>query len=89
MKFQSNGLFAYMELIIVASWRARCARTLEMTMARFDPDLFPDRFELDRYARRMRQQEITRLTRLVGAAWHRWVAQLTGAAPAGYGLHTS
>jgi hypothetical protein len=54
---------------------------MEMTMARFDPDLFPDRFELDRYARRMRQQEIGRLTRLVAVGWHRWVQRMTGAAP--------
>jgi hypothetical protein len=50
-------------------------------MARLDPDRFPDRFELDRYARRMRQQEISRLARLVAVGWHRWVPQLTGAAP--------
>lgn len=63
-------------------------------MARFDPDLFPDRFALDRYARRMRQQEIARLTRLVAVGWHRWVRQWTGAAPsarpvAARGLRTS
>ena len=50
-------------------------------MARFDPDLFPDRFELDRYARQMRQQEIGRMMRLVAAGWHRWMLRLTGAAP--------
>ena len=50
-------------------------------MARLDLDLFPDRFELDRYARRMRQQEIGRLTRLVAVGWHRRLQRWTGAAP--------
>ena len=50
-------------------------------MARFDPDLFPDRFELDRYARRMRQQEISRVMRAVATIWNRWVRHSTGAAP--------
>ena len=49
-------------------------------MARFDPEFFPDRFELDRYARRMQQQEISRLARLVALGWHRWMDHLTGAA---------
>ena len=69
------------ELIIVPAWRAHRARMMEMTMARFDPDLLPDRFELDRYARRMRQQEIGRVVRLVAAGWHSWTLRLTGAAP--------
>ncbi len=57
-------------------------------MARFDPELFPDRFELDRYARRMQRQEISRLARLVALGWHRWMDRLTGAArpPAARGL---
>lgn len=63
-------------------------------MARFDPDLFPDRFELDRYARRMQRQEIGRVARLVAAGWHTWMLRLTGAAPsarsvAARGLRTS
>jgi hypothetical protein len=81
MSFLINGLFANAELIIVAPWRARRARTMEMTMARLDPERFPDRFELDRYARRMQQQEISRLTRMVAVGWHAWVRQLTGGAP--------
>jgi hypothetical protein len=80
MIFHINVLFDNVELITVAPWRARCARTMEMTMARLDPERFPDRFELDRYARRMQQQEISRLTRLVAVGWHGWVRQLTGAA---------
>ena len=63
-------------------------------MARLDPDLFPDRFDLDRYARRMRQQEISRVLRLVATGWHSWVRQLTGAARSApqagaHGLHTN
>ncbi|MBK9114650.1 MAG: hypothetical protein IPM22_03155 [Betaproteobacteria bacterium] len=34
-------------------------------MARLDPNLFPDRFALDRYARRMRREETDRLVRAV------------------------
>jgi len=49
-------------------------------MARFDPEFFPDRFELDRYARRMQRQEISRLTRLVAIGWRRWMDHLTGVA---------
>jgi hypothetical protein len=61
---------------------------METTMARFDPDLLPDRFELDRYARRMRQQEISRMMRAVATAWNRWARHSTGAAPsaAAHGL---
>ena len=63
-------------------------------MARLDPDLFPDRFDLDRYARRMRQQEISRVLRLVATGWHGWVHRLTGAAPSArqagaHGLRTN
>lgn len=32
-------------------------------MARLDPNLIPDRFALDRYARRMRREETDRLLR--------------------------
>jgi hypothetical protein len=59
---------------------------METTMARFDPDLLPDRFELDRYARRMRQQEIGRVMRTVASVWNRWVRHSTGAA-ASAGAH--
>jgi hypothetical protein len=79
MTFQLNGLFAIVELIIVRPWREQSARTMEITMARFDPELFPDRFELDRYARRMQRQEISRMSRLVAVGWHRWMDRLTGA----------
>jgi hypothetical protein len=52
---------------------------MEITMARPDPDRYPDRFELDRYARRMQRQEISRMSRLVAVGWHRWMDRLTGA----------
>lgn len=60
-------------------------------MARFDPDLLPDRFELDRYARRMRQEEISRVMRAVAKVWNRWVRHSTGAAhsAAAHGLRTN
>jgi len=49
-------------------------------MARLDPELFPDRFELDRYARGMRQQEIGRLAGAVVAGVRRWARQMSSAA---------
>lgn len=53
-------------------------------MARLDPELFPDRFELDRYARRMRDQEFGRLIRAVVDGVRRWARQLSFAAPAAH-----
>jgi len=46
-------------------------------MARLDPNLIPDRFALDRYARRMRREETDRLVR----AFVQWVRR------AGSGAH--
>jgi hypothetical protein len=46
----------------------RRASSTESTMARLDPNLIPDRFALDRYARRMRREETDRMLRAV-AQW--------------------
>jgi hypothetical protein len=53
-------------------------------MARLDPELFPDRFELDRYARRMRDQEFGRLIRAVADGVRRWARHLSYAAPSAH-----
>ena len=50
-------------------------------MARLDPNLIPDRFALDRYARRMRREETDRMLRAV-AQWLRRVRPGVAAAPA-------
>ena len=48
-------------------------------MARLDPNLIPDRFALDRYARRMRREETDRMLRAVA----QWLSRfLTAAATA-------
>ena len=53
-------------------------------MARLDPERFPDRFELDRYARRMRDQEFGRLIRAVADGVRRWARQLSYATPSAH-----
>ncbi len=50
-------------------------------MARLDPNLFPDRFALDRYAQRMRREETDRMLRAVAQWLHRFRHGLA-AAPA-------
>lgn len=47
-------------------------------MARLDPNLIPDRFALDRYARRMRREETDRMLRAVAQGLSR--ARVTAAA---------
>jgi len=58
-------------------------------MARLDPELIPDRFELDRYARRMRDQEFGRLIRAVVDGVRRWAGRLSHAAPSARGLRAN
>ena len=45
-------------------------------MARLDPNLIPDRFALDRYARRMRREETDRMLRAVA----QWLSRFRAAA---------
>ena len=50
-------------------------------MARLAPNLIPDRFALDRYARRMRREETDRMLRAV-AHWLSRVGAAVATAPA-------